>query len=175
MRALALVPDAKLVMIGGQLGASDPTNAAYLAKVKTLIASLDLAERVIWTDYAASEIVTAHFTAADLCVMPYRDGASYRRGTLMAALAHGAPIITTDISSQLPKMKSILPELLDGDNCLLVPPDDPHAIAAAIQCAASSPALRARISAGARDLAQHFTWHRIAQQHIELYERLASE
>ncbi|MCI0477233.1 MAG: glycosyltransferase family 4 protein, partial [Anaerolineales bacterium] len=95
IRALALVPHAKLLMIGGQVGASDPTNAAYLAKVKSEIGDLGLGNRVLWTDYTPPEIVTANFRAADLCVLPYRDGASYRRGTLMAALAHGCAIITT--------------------------------------------------------------------------------
>ncbi|HEX7593849.1 MAG TPA: glycosyl transferase family 1, partial [Anaerolineae bacterium] len=58
--------------------------------------------------------------------------------------------------------------------CLLVPPDDPHALAAAIQRAATSPEPRAKIGAGARELAQHFTWDKIARQHLELYERIAN-
>ncbi|CAG0947956.1 partial Putative glycosyltransferase EpsD, partial [Anaerolineae bacterium] len=172
IRALALIPRAKLLMLGGQVGASDPTNFAYLAKVKTLIAELGLTERVLWTDYVPSEIVTANFFAADICAMPYLEGASYRHGTLMAALAHGCAIITTQVPSQKSKVKSELPILQDGENCLLVPPDDPRALAGAIQRAMASPALRAKISAGARELAQHFTWDKIAQQHLDLYETL---
>ncbi len=182
VRALAQVPNAKLLMIGGQVGASDATNAAYLAKVKALIADLGLTDRVLWTDYTPPEIVTANFFASDICVLPYRDGASYRRGTLMAALAHGMAIVTTQVKSHTcpcgrckgkSKVKSTLPELRDGENCLLVLPDDPTALAAAIQRAATSPELRAKIGAGARQLAQHFTWDKIARQHLELYERMA--
>jgi glycosyltransferase involved in cell wall biosynthesis len=189
IRALALVPNAKLLMIGGQVGASDPTNAAYLARVKSLISNLQLSARVLWTDFTPPEIVTANFYASDVCVLPYRDGASYRRGTLMAALAHGVPIVTTTIKqvaiSHQPSAVSgqwsavsgqqsaaKLPELRDGENCLLVPPDDPRALAEAIQRAMASPQLRAKIGAGARALAQHFTWDKIAQQHLELYQRL---
>ncbi|HEX7593004.1 MAG TPA: glycosyltransferase family 4 protein [Anaerolineae bacterium] len=180
VRALAQTPNAKLLMIGGQVGASDATNAAYLAKVKALIADLGLTDRVLWTDYTPPEIVTANFLASDLCVLPYRDGASYRRGTLIAALAHGMAIVTTmprvvgakhsrTTANALP-----LPALRDGENCLLVPPDDSPALVAAIQRAAASPELRAKIGAGARELAQHFTWDKIAQQHLELYERIAN-
>ncbi len=191
IRALALIPHAKLLMLGGQVGASDPTNFAYLAKVKALIAELGLTDRVLWTDFTPGEIITANFRASDVCVLPYRDGASYRRGTLMAALAHGCAIVTTSPSSPAPLpplltkfsqergkgargMGVRLPKLRDGENCLLVAPDDPRALADAIQRAMASPALRAKISAGARELAQHFTWDKIAQQHLELYKMLCN-
>jgi glycosyltransferase involved in cell wall biosynthesis len=38
----------------------------------------------------------------------------------------------------------------------------------------ASPELRAQIGAGARQLAQHFTWDKIARQHVELYRRIPS-
>lgn len=172
VRALAQVHRAKLLMIGGQVSASDPTNAAYLAQVKALITESGLTDRVLWTDYTPPEIVTANFYASDICVLPYRDGASYRRGTLMAALAHGMAIVTTAPHVIGAIHESPLSQLRDGENCLLVPPDNPTALAAAIQRAAASPELRARIGAGARELARHFTWDKIAQQHLELYRRL---
>jgi glycosyltransferase involved in cell wall biosynthesis len=185
MRALAQLPHAKLLMIGGQVGASDPTDVAYLARVKALIAELGLAERVVWTDYAPDEIVTANFLATDACVLPYCDGASYRRGTLMAALAHGCAIVTTTTDRQPPtdvnemvvggrRLAVTLPPLADEINCLLVPPDNPAALAEAIRRALASPALRAKIGAGARALAAHFTWDKIARQHAELYARLGA-
>jgi glycosyltransferase involved in cell wall biosynthesis len=173
IRALALIPNAKLLMIGGKIGASDPTNAIYLSKIESLISHLHLTDRVLWTDYTPPEIVTANFYASDVCILPYRDGASYRRGTLMAALAHGCAIVTTQVQGSKFKVTSQLPPLRDGENCLLVPPDDPRALAEAIQRAMASPELRAKIGAGARALAQHFTWNRIAEQHLELYRRIA--
>ena len=173
IRALALIPNAKLLMIGGKVGASDPTNAIYLSKIESLISDLHLTDRVLWTDYTPPEIVTANFYASDVCVLPYRDGASYRRGTLMAALAHGCAIVTTQVQGSKFKVTGQLPPLRDGENCLLVPPDDPRALAEAIQRAMASPELRAKIGAGARALAQHFTWDRIVEQHLELYRQIA--
>jgi glycosyltransferase involved in cell wall biosynthesis len=170
IRALARLPDAKLLMIGGQVGASDPTNAAFLARVKALIAELGLTQRVLWTDFVPPETVTANFLAADLCVMPYREGASFRHGTLLAALAHGCAIVTT--LPPTPLMKGGEGGLRDGENCLLVSPDHPRALADAIQRAMAYPDLRAKIGAGARALAQHFTWDKIASKHLDLYQKI---
>lgn len=172
IRALALIPNAKLLMIGAQTGASDPTDAIYLAHIRKLIDDLSLTQRVLWTGYLEPTQVTAHFLASDICVMPYRDGASYRRGTLMAALAHGCAIVTTQVQGSKLQVSSQLPPLRDGENCLLVPPDDPHATANAVQRLMASPELRAKIGAGARALAQYFTWDKIAQQHLELYKQI---
>lgn len=163
---------AKLLLVGGQTGASDPSNAVTLERVRALIAELALENRVIWTGYVPPEIVTAHLRAADLCVLPFREGATYQHGTLMAALAHALAIVTTRLPSAAPLPDSPLPPLLDGENCLLVPPNDPAALAEAIRRALVSPELRARISRGACDLARHFTWDKIVEQHLELYAGL---
>ena len=40
-------------MVGGKVGASDPTNLAYLAHVEKLIAELGVADRVQWTGFTA--------------------------------------------------------------------------------------------------------------------------
>jgi glycosyltransferase involved in cell wall biosynthesis len=167
VRALALVPNARLLMVGGQVGASDETNAAYLAQVKNLVAELNLSARVIWTGYTEAAQVSANLLAADICVLPYRDGASFRRGSLMAALAHGLAIVTTTPASNGEGAK-----IRDGENALLVPPQDPPALAEAINRLANDGALRARIALGAKRLSELFTWDKIAAQHLNLYERI---
>ncbi len=185
VRALAEIPDAKLLMVGGKVGASDPTNIAFLGQMQDLIAERDLTTRVLWTGYTPPEIVTANMRAADLCVLPYREGATFQHGTLMAAIAHAMPIVTTaaplkmgpaqgsgGMVRQSRTSSNLLPRLADCENCLLVPPDDPHALAQAICRAAAAPELRARIGAGAGELAAFFSWDRIAEQHLDFYGRL---
>jgi glycosyltransferase involved in cell wall biosynthesis len=62
--------------------------------------------------------------------------------------------------------------LRDGENVLLVPPDNPRAIADAVKRIATNPALRAKLQHGARETAQFFTWGKIADAHFELYEKM---
>jgi glycosyltransferase involved in cell wall biosynthesis len=159
---------AHLLMVGGQVGSSDPTNRAYAQKVKDLLASLGLTDRVHWTGYARPEQVSAGLLATDVCVLPYRDGVSFRRGTLHACLTHGRPIVTT-------RPAVPLEEVSDGENMLLVPPRDPEALADAVARLQSNPDLRARLEAGATALALEFTWERIARQTAALFGRLTSD
>jgi len=163
----ALMPGVNphLLMVGGQVSSSDPTDRAYLRYVESLIARLGLRERVHWTGYIPPEEVSANLLAADVCVLPYRDGASFRRGSFMAALAHGRPVIST-------RPRVPLPELCEGENVLLVPPDDSEALAATIARLAADPALRQRIGDGAKTLSRQFAWDRIAARTANLFARL---
>ena len=157
-----------LLFIGGQTGASDPTNITYLGRIQALIEELGLVERVHWTGYVSAEEVTAAFAAGDLCVLPYRDGVSFLHGTFHAALAHGVPILTTE-----PRVA--LPELAHGENVFLVPPQDAEALAGAIQRLAIDPALCRLLGRGALALAGEFRWDRIAEQTMDVYRRIAAE
>ncbi|NIV28575.1 MAG: glycosyltransferase, partial [Anaerolineae bacterium] len=174
LRALhALVSDpptagrVSLLFIGGRTGASDPTNVAYLAQIDALIAELGLEDQVHWTGYVAPEEVTASFMGADLCVLPYRDGASFLHGTFHAALVHGMPILTTQ-----PRVD--LPELVHGQNVFLVAPDNASALAAAIGQLAADQPLRRRLGAGAKVLAEMFRWDQIAADTLELYRTIGA-
>ena len=97
---------ARLVMMGGRAGASDPTNLAYGERVDALIERHGLAERIIWTGFVDDAQITAHFLASDVTALPYLDGVSLRRGTLMAALAHGRAIVTTEPEVPEPSQSS---------------------------------------------------------------------
>jgi glycosyltransferase involved in cell wall biosynthesis len=156
-----------LLFIGGQTGASDPSNVAYLARIQALIAELGLEDRVRWTGYVASEEVSASFQAADLCVLPFRDGASFLHGTFHAALAHGVPVVTT-------RPRVPLPELIDGENVYLTPPEDAEALVAAAKLLAGDPDLRRTLGTGAQVLSAHFRWEKIAADTLGLYRAMGA-
>ncbi|MGD8597938.1 MAG: glycosyltransferase family 4 protein [Anaerolineae bacterium] len=157
-----------LLFIGGQTGASDPTNVAYLAQIQAQINRLGLEQRVHWTGYVPDNEVSASFNAADLCVLPFRDGISFLHGTLHAALVHGAAIITT-------RPRVSLPELVDGSKVVLVPPQDAPALAQAIERLATDQDRRRTLSAGARQLSEMFRWESIAASTLELYRTTGSD
>lgn len=168
--------DARLLMIGGAVGASDPTNAATLAAFNAAAQAQGLAEAVLWTGHLPAAQVSAWLRAADQVVLPYGDGASYRRGSLLAALAHGRPLITTTPASPPPGWRpgpddADPPPLVDGVHALLCPADDAAALGAAVLRLAANPDLAASLGRGARELAAAFGWAAIAERHAGLYER----
>lgn len=173
LRALALLAredgglNPRLLMIGGQTGASDPTNVAYLALMRQLMARLGVEECVAWTGYVEAEEVSAAFAAADMCALPFRDGVSFLHGTFHAALAHGVPIVTT-------RPRLDLPELAHGENVWLVPPQDPAALAEAIGHLAGAPEQRRALGEGAAALSAEFRWDRIAAGTLQLYRRMGA-
>jgi glycosyltransferase involved in cell wall biosynthesis len=48
------------------------------------------------TGFLPPDATTAHLAACDLLIQPYPDGVTARRGSAMAALALGRPLVTTD-------------------------------------------------------------------------------
>ena len=156
--------NAHLLMIGGRVGASDPTNDAYLQKVEARIAARGLADRVHWTDHIPGEQVSAAFHISDACLLPYRDGASYRRGSFMAALEHGMSIVTTPPAVPYP-------DLADGETLLFAPPDDARAMADAVERLLTDGALRRRLGERAKALSRKFGWDAIAAACLRAYAR----
>jgi len=92
--ALARLPaHFRLVVIGG--AATAPEDRAYADSIRQQIVRLALDQRVTITGHCAEADVSAHLLAADIAALPFADGASFRRGSLLAALAHGLPVVTT--------------------------------------------------------------------------------
>jgi glycosyltransferase involved in cell wall biosynthesis len=102
--------------------------------------------------------------ACDVVLLPFADGASLRRGTLMAALANGCAIITT--TPQAP-----LPELRHERDLLYVDASDSQAMAAAILRLTTDNTLRTTLQTNARRAARQFGWEEIARRHLERYAK----
>ncbi len=160
---------ARLVMIGATVGTSDPTNEVYRAAVRTEIEALGLADRVLWTGHLPSPAVSAWLRSVDAVALPYADGASYRRGSLMAAFEHACPIVTTQPPNVRQWRGTGIPELRNGEGVMLVPPGDSQALARALAAVLRSPEVAKRLSDAARELSSHFAWETIAERHEALY------
>jgi polysaccharide biosynthesis protein PslF len=156
-----------LLMLGEPLGASDPSNVAYLEEIKARAAELELAPPWFqWTGDLPAEEITRGLLAADLVVLPYRDGASLRRGTLAAPLSLGRPVLTTEPETPLPAFQ-------DGHNIALARRGDPGDLARRMALLLRyEPSLR-RLERAAGELASLFDWDVIAARHLEIYQSLA--
>jgi polysaccharide biosynthesis protein PslF len=174
VRALALLnqdPECssagfRLMMVGGQVGDSDPSNAAYLRRVQALARDLGQTDRILWTGYADSQQTSARLLCADIAVLPYLEGANLRHGSLHACLAHGLPVVTT-----LPPAGGPTSALSDDENAVLVAAGDAKALALAVAALAGDPGRRARLGMGAAALARQFSWESIAARHWQVYAR----
>jgi glycosyltransferase involved in cell wall biosynthesis len=110
---------------------------------------------------AAAELATT-LAAADLYLAPFVDGVSTRRGSMVAALQHGIPVVGT-------RGPSTGPLLGRSDGLVLSDPgDSAAAFAQAARRLADDGAARRSAGAAARELFErHFDWGVIAQRMIE--------
>lgn len=125
------------------------------------VEALGLADRVHFTGFVDDADLPALLSAAELFVYP-----SLSEGfglPVLEAMACGAPVITSNVSS--------LPEVA-GDAGLLVDPLDVEALAAAMQTVLADPARREAMAAAGRRQAAGFSWQRCAQETLALYEEI---
>jgi glycosyltransferase involved in cell wall biosynthesis len=148
---------ARLLFIGGNAGASDATNRATTERLAQRLSN----ERITVTGFLEAREVSAHLLAADVAVLPYSDGASARRGSLLACAAHGLPIVSTEPASQAV-----------ADAVLAVPSGNAAALADAVQRVMADAALAERLRQGSAALAERTSWRHIALAHRAIYERL---
>jgi glycosyltransferase involved in cell wall biosynthesis len=113
-------------------------DAAYGAALRDRAVRAGVDDRVTFAGPCSD--VAAKMRAADVVLVPAGEVTPL---VLMEAMAHGTPVVAA-------RMGSIPSVVVDGDSGLLVPPDDPAAMALAIRRVATEPGLARRLSARAR-------------------------
>lgn len=141
-------------------GTPDPLNPTSLAEHEMQAFAAE--PGVIWLGHVG-DICTV-WAKAHVAVL-----ASRREGLpvgLLEAAACGRPMIATDV----PGCREVaLPDV----NALLVPPDDPAALAAVIRRLAGDAELRHRLAAASRALVEeHFSHTRVGREIVALYDRM---
>lgn len=169
--------DIKLAMIGGMEGSSDSSHRAYARQIRAMADEPAFRGHVIWTGFNVSTEVSANLQASDICVLPFREGASLRHGTLVAAITHGLPTVTTALPPPIRSKAATrrLPgvvRLVHRGNAYLVQPDDADALHEGIAELINDPGLAAQISVGARQIAPQFGWESIARETLAAYNAI---
>jgi glycosyltransferase involved in cell wall biosynthesis len=163
LRARAIA--CRLLIVGGTEGTSDPSNAAYMNELRAQIAAHKLRDYIEFTGFLSDTDAANTLSVCDVVALPYTDGTSLRRGSLMAALALGCAIVTS-----IPHQAS--DTFNEGENMLLVPPHDPTALAGALSRLHQDAALRIKLRQGAVTTAQRFAWSKIAQDHLTFFNHI---
>ena len=159
-RVLEAEPRARLLLLGGSIGASDPTDRRTADQVTREL--VRFGQSVVRTGYLAPPDLSAYLLAADVALLPYADGASLRRGSLLACAAHGLPIVTT------------APAAAGLDQVVLAEvAGEAEALAQAVLRVGREADLRERLRRSAARLAQKATWYHIADQHVRIYRSLS--
>lgn len=160
--------DIHLVMIANR-EAAEPRYMEYHRSIERSLQALGGEQRMHWTGYLTQTEVSAYLASADIAVLPFLDGASLRRTTLISALAHGLPVIST-------QGNAIADERLNDEHGVtLVRAGDAGALAEAIWSLSQDSGRRKILAARAREFASGFSWPRIAAQTLEVYKKVLGE
>ena len=106
----------------------------------------ELNGRLIATGGLPPEDLSRHLGACDLMIQPYIDGVSTRRGSVMAALAHGLPVVTNTGHNTEP--------LWSEDEGVALAADHAEALTAEAESLLADPDARAALGTAAADLYQ---------------------
>ncbi|MGV8839890.1 MAG: glycosyltransferase [Bauldia sp.] len=142
--AASAMPEADFLIVGGSPADVARWQAAYPGRAN-----------LHFQGFVDNALLPPYLAAADVLVLPASasdpDAAHTSPLKLFEYMASGRPIV----ASAVPALAAML---TDGSDALLVPPDDPAALAAAIGRLGADPALAARLGATARARAADFTW-----------------
>ncbi|MFF4494915.1 glycosyltransferase [Streptomyces sp. NPDC001546] len=151
--ALARIPDAELVVVGGPpAGPLDEDPEAR--RLRRLAREAGVEDRVSFLGGLTGEEVPAVLRSADVVLCP----ADYEPFGIvpLEAMACGRPVVASAVGGQL---DTVVP----GQTGLLVPPGDPAALAGAVAQLLARPAVRASYGAAARSRALAlYGWDRVA-------------
>lgn len=147
-----LLPEAKLHIVGVEL-----ENFRFIIKQKRL------ENHVVFHGVVPHSRIPNYYKSATLCVLPSRhEGFPI---TMLEAMASGTPFVSSNIAS----FKEIL---TNGENALLFKSEDPFSLSMTILKLCTDSDLRNRIIQGASKTVADYSWDKIAEKYISVYQEL---
>jgi glycosyltransferase involved in cell wall biosynthesis len=140
---------------------------SYTEQVKQLLTPA-AAKMVTFAGEVEYSQMNSEYAQGDVFVHPsiWNDPSPLVLGEAMSA---GLPVVATNVGGQ--------PEIVShGESGLLVPPNDPQALAEALLSLVNDDQLRQRMALAARQRAvQKFDWTRMASELLSLYHKLCDD
>ncbi|MEA2646123.1 MAG: phosphatidyl-myo-inositol alpha-mannosyltransferase [Chloroflexota bacterium] len=117
---------------------------------------------IVMAGYVSREDLPRYHASADIFVAPNTGKESFGI-VLLEAMAAGLPVVATDI----PGFAHVVSPGREG---ILVRQSDPVNMSSAIHLLASDPSLRARLGAAGRRTAAGYSWDRVVDQVVDVYD-----
>jgi len=155
IRALALVPEALLVIIG---------EGPLRSELEGLARSLGVAERVRFLGDVHNQLIAPHFLASDVYLLPSVAVSEAFGIVQIEAMASGVPVINTALASGVPYVSR------DGESGFTVKPADTEALAVAVRRLLDDAELRKRFGEAGRLRAEReFSKEVLARRLLSIY------
>lgn len=155
--------DARLMVVGGDGPTPDPVRTPELGRLMEVARREGIADRVVFSGSRPRRSLRTYYSAADVFVTtPWYEPFGI---TPLEAMACGRPVVGSAVGG----LKSTI---VDGRTGYLVPARDPEALAERLASLARSPGLARRMGrAGRRRVVQRYTWQRVVDELVVVYER----
>lgn len=160
--ALARVPDAELMIVGGPARDRLAEDEAY-RHLATRTGALGLTDRVIFTGRVDTDSMPALFRSADLVLST----CSYEPSGVssLEAMGCGRPVLA-------PPTGGHMDAVVDGTTGLIIPPGKPALLAQRIRQLLTHPILIEAFGLAAADrIKSRYSWDRIATETLAVYDR----
>ena len=159
VRLRALVPGVRLEVVG---------HGDDVVPLQKLAAELGVADLIDWSGRLTHDQLPERYRRAAVTVLPSLTESESFGMTLVEAMACGTPVVGSDVGG--------IPFVVrDGVDGVLVPPDDPAALADALAGLLTDEALAARLGAAGREAAlSRWDWRMQAARTVEVHELAAA-
>jgi glycosyltransferase involved in cell wall biosynthesis len=165
VRALAAVPSAELVVVGGP-EASELDADPEVRRLRAIAADLGVADRLVFTGAVARTDVPGWIRSADVVLaVPWYEPFGI---TPLEAMACGRPVVATAVGG-------LVDTVADGSTGVLVPPRDPVALGEALAALLADDERRAAYgAAGVIRVRTRYRWSRVAADTDAVYRQVLS-
>jgi glycosyltransferase involved in cell wall biosynthesis len=153
---LRLKKNVKLLVVGG---------GELMLFYQKVASNFGILDHVFFVGSVTDDKLPEYYAACDLLVLPSKNRAEGYGLVLLEAMATGKPVVASEIGG-------IVEVVSNGNNGVLVPPNDVSALSDAICSLAGNPEARERLGLIGRGFAEMNDWNLVAQKIAGLYREV---
>jgi phosphatidylinositol alpha-mannosyltransferase len=151
-------PNFRLIIVG-------PGTVLRL-RYEKLVEKMELTDNVVFVGFVSSDELPSYYRSADIFCAPATGGESFGI-VLLEAMACGKPVVATSI-------QGYASVLANGEEGLLVPPQNAESLAKALLKLLHDKSLRLQMGSKGIVKAERYSWPNVAQQVMDYYNSLLS-